>query len=81
MVCVYRPPTMRAFYAAYRREGIERFCRTYTAVTLYMIARSAYGKDCPLKAYSDMIDIHETPRDTRTEIEITHGIISRLRGE
>jgi hypothetical protein len=46
-----------------------------------MIARSAYGKDCPLKAYSDMIDIHETPRDTRTEIEITHGIISRLRGE
>lgn len=81
VACVCRPPTLRAFYAALQREDKERFCRAYTADTLYLIARSAYGKDYPLKSYSDLISEHYAPRDTRTEAEITQGIISRLRGE
>lgn len=78
----YRPMTLRAFFAMMEYEAKERFWRSYTADTLYMIARNQYamrGIEYPIKAYSAHESDTTAENDTRTEQEIADSIITRLR--
>ena len=82
VLCRYRPQTLRSLYAVIEKEDKERFYRSYTADTLYLIARSMYAKsgiEYPFKAYSVYENEPESVQDTRTESEIADSIISRLR--
>lgn len=83
VITLYKPVTLRAFYAMMMHAHKERFFRSYMADSLYMIGRYIYaqkGVEYPFKAYSEHVGESERKPDMRTEKEIMDSLVSRLRG-